>query len=94
MNEGYLSYEKGVVLAHYTGMYTAKHAQETTHDIITYLHENNCQLPPMTKIAIVAEEHEKHRRLFDFYETTCYNVGYQVNIFKKILDAKRWLMCR
>jgi len=48
----------------------------------------------MTKIAIVAEEHEKHRRLFDFYETTCYNVGYQVNIFKKILDAKRWLMCR
>jgi len=26
MNEGYLSYEKGVVLAHYTGMYTAKHA--------------------------------------------------------------------
>jgi len=43
MNEGYLSYEKGVVLAHYTGMYTAKHAQETTHDIITYLHENNCQ---------------------------------------------------
>ncbi len=45
----------------------------------------------MTKIAVVTEEYEKHRRLFDFYETACYNVGYQVNIFDKTSDARKWL---
>lgn len=120
MNETYLSYQEGVVLAYYRGIYTAKHAQETTYNIIDYLRENKCQslllhfedtqmkmglsdlfflprlyskleMPRMTKIAVVTEEYEKHRKQLDFYETVCYNVGYEVNIFDKTSDAKRWL---
>lgn len=120
MNKSSLLYEKGIVLAHHRGTYTAKHAQDTTHHIVNCLHENNCQsllmhfedaqmklglgdlfyLPRLytkldmsytTKIAIVTEEYEKHRKQLDFYETACYNVGYQVNIFEKTSDAKQWL---
>jgi len=120
MNKTYTLYEKGIVLSYYSGNYTAKHAQETTHHIIDSLNENNCQslllhfedvqmklglsdlfyLPRLytkldmsqtTKIAVVTEEYEKHRRLLDFYETACYNVGYQVNIFEKASNARQWL---
>ena len=123
MDETSLLYEKGVVLASHRGIFTAKHAQKTTHHIIDSLRANNCQslllhfedvqmklglsdlfyLPRlytkldmslMTKIAVVTEEYEKHRRLFDFYETACYNVGYQVNIFDKTSDARKWLAHR
>jgi len=114
------SYEKGIVLVHYKGAYTAKIAQETSYRIINHLQENDCkslllhfedvqmklslidlfylprlytklEMSRMTKIAVVAEEYEKHRRLLDFYETVCYNLGYQVNIFEKTSDAKQWL---
>lgn len=120
MNSISLLYEEDVVSAHHKGTYTAKQAQETTHHIINYLHENKClslllhfedaqmklglsdifylprlytklEMSPTTKIAVVTEEYEKHQRVFDFYETVCYNVGYQVNIFEKTSDAQKWL---
>ena len=120
MDETYLLYQEGVVLAYYRGIYTAKHAQESTYNIIDYLRKNKCEslllhfedtqmkmglsdlfylprlytkleMSRMTKIAVVTEEYEKHRRLLDFYETVCYNVGYEVNIFNKTSDARRWL---
>lgn len=44
-----------------------------------------------TQTALIPSENNKHKEIYDFFETVCFNKGYSIKQFKNIDNAKHWL---